>query len=46
MAGQFLVTGDLGKQDEDGYFWYVSREDDWITRAGYRIGPSESSIRY
>ena len=28
-------------QDEDGYFWYVSREDDVITTAGYRVGPSE-----
>jgi acetyl-CoA synthetase len=41
FAGQFLLTGDLGRQDEDGYFWYVSREDDVITSAGYRIGPSE-----
>ena len=40
-AGEFLLTGDLGVQDEDGYFWYVSREDDVITSAGYRIGPSE-----
>jgi acetyl-CoA synthetase len=40
-AGGFLLTGDLGIQDEDGYFWYVSREDDVITSAGYRIGPSE-----
>jgi acetyl-CoA synthetase len=40
-AGEFLLTGDLGKQDADGYFWYVSREDDVITSAGYRIGPSE-----
>ncbi len=40
-AGEFLLTGDLGRQDEDGYFWYVSREDDVITSAGYRIGPSE-----
>jgi acetyl-CoA synthetase len=40
-AGGFLLTGDLGVQDEDGYFWYVSREDDVITSAGYRIGPSE-----
>jgi acetyl-CoA synthetase len=40
-AGGFLLTGDLGMQDEDGYFWYVSREDDVITSAGYRIGPSE-----
>ncbi|MEH2512104.1 acetyl-CoA synthetase [Nitrobacteraceae bacterium AZCC 1564] len=40
-AGGFLLTGDLGVQDDDGYFWYVSREDDVITSAGYRIGPSE-----
>ncbi len=40
-AGGFLLTGDLGVQDEDGYFWYVSREDDVITTAGYRVGPSE-----
>ena len=40
-AGAFLLTGDLGRQDDDGYFWYVSREDDVITSAGYRIGPSE-----
>ncbi len=41
IAGGFLLTGDLGIQDQDGYFWYVSREDDVITSAGYRIGPSE-----
>jgi acetyl-CoA synthetase len=41
FAGEFLLSGDLGRQDEDGYFWYVSREDDVITSAGYRIGPSE-----
>jgi acetyl-CoA synthetase len=40
-AGEFLLTGDLGVQDEDGYFWYSSREDDVITSAGYRIGPAE-----
>jgi acetyl-CoA synthetase len=41
FAGEFLLTGDLGIRDDDGYFWYVSREDDVITSAGYRIGPSE-----
>src|SRR5580658_7418719 len=40
-VGELLLTGDLGIQDEDGYFWYVSREDDVITTAGYRVGPSE-----
>ena len=41
FAGDFLLTGDLGRQDEDGYLWYVSRSDDVITSAGYRIGPGE-----
>ncbi len=27
--------------DEDGYFWFVSRADDVIISAGYRIGPFE-----
>jgi acetyl-CoA synthetase len=40
-VGDVLLTGDLGIQDDDGYFWYVSREDDVITTAGYRVGPSE-----
>ncbi|HEU0146778.1 MAG TPA: acyl-CoA synthetase [Bradyrhizobium sp.] len=41
FAGDVLLTGDLGHQDDDGYFWYASREDDVITSAGYRIGPAE-----
>ena len=41
ICRRFLLTGDLGVQDDDGYFWYVSREDDVITTAGYRVGPSE-----
>ena len=41
FAGDWLLTGDLGRRDEDGYFWYLSRADDVITSAGYRIGPGE-----
>jgi len=41
FAGDWLLTGDLGRCDEDGYFWYMSRADDVITSAGYRIGPGE-----
>jgi acetyl-CoA synthetase len=37
----WLRTGDLGTRDADGYFTYVSRDDDIITSAGYRIGPTE-----
>nr|AOE43159.1 putative acetyl-CoA synthetase [Coremiostelium polycephalum] len=37
----WLVTGDLGKKDSDGYIWYSSRDDDLINSSGYRIGPGE-----
>ncbi len=40
-AGDWLLTGDLGHCDDDGYFWYQSRTDDVITSSGYRIGPGE-----
>jgi acetyl-CoA synthetase len=41
FVGDWLLTGDLGVQDEDGYVWFVSRKDDVIKSAGYRIGPGE-----
>jgi len=34
-------TGDTAWRDEDGYFWYVGRNDDVIKASGYRIGPFE-----
>ncbi len=37
----WLRTGDLGTRDRDGYFTFASRNDDIISSAGYRIGPSE-----
>ncbi|MGI9415458.1 MAG: acyl-CoA synthetase [Hyphomicrobiales bacterium] len=40
-AGDWLLTGDQGSCDEDGYFHFVGRGDDVITSAGYRIGPGE-----
>lgn len=40
-VGDWCLTGDLARKDEDGYFWYVGRKDDLITSAGYRIGPAE-----
>jgi len=39
--GDWCLTGDLAKQDAEGYFWFVGRKDDLITSAGYRIGPAE-----
>ena len=35
------LTGDLYRQDEDGYFSYVSRADDLIISAGYNISGPE-----
>ena len=35
------LTGDLAERDEDGYFWFKSRDDDLIITAGYRVGPGE-----
>lgn len=34
-------TGDMAWRDEDGYFWYIGRNDDIIKSSGYRIGPFE-----
>jgi acetyl-CoA synthetase len=41
FAGEWMLTGDEGTMDADGYFWFGSRTDDVITSSGYRIGPSE-----
>ena len=37
----WLLTGDLGCQDENGFFTFIARDDDVITSSGYRIGPAE-----
>jgi len=41
FKGDYYYTGDLGYKDEDGYFWFVGRDDDIIKSSGYRIGPFE-----
>jgi len=41
FRGDYYLTGDRAYKDEDGYFWFVSRSDDVIISAGYRIGPFE-----
>ena len=35
----WLHTGDQAEQDEDGYVYFVGRDDDVISSAGHRIGP-------
>jgi acetyl-CoA synthetase len=39
FRGRWLLTGDQGTRDAEGYFRFVGRDDDVITSAGYRIGP-------
>jgi acetyl-CoA synthetase len=41
FIGGWMITGDLGMCDEDGYFWFHARADDIISSSGYRIGPGE-----
>lgn len=37
----WYYTGDKAYRDEDGYFWFIGRDDDVIKASGYRIGPFE-----
>lgn len=41
FAGDWLLTGDTGVMDDDGWIRFVGRDDDVITSSGYRIGPGE-----
>lgn len=39
--GAWFLTGDMSMVDEDGYFYFLGRNDDVINSSGYRIGPLE-----
>jgi len=39
--GEWVKTGDMAVQDEQGYVRFVGRNDDIIKSGGYRIGPAE-----
>ena len=41
FIGDWMTTGDLARQDADGYIRFTGRDDDVITSSGYRIGPGE-----
>jgi acetyl-CoA synthetase len=41
FIGDWMTTGDQGECDAQGYVRFVGRDDDVITSAGYRIGPTE-----
>lgn len=41
FIGPWLVTGDRGCFDDEGFVHFLGRVDDVITSGGYRIGPAE-----
>lgn len=41
FEGEWWETGDLVREDEDGYLYFEGRGDDIILSSGYRIGPTE-----
>ena len=41
MHDGWYHTGDTAWRDEDGYIFFVGRNDDIIKSSGYRIGPFE-----
>lgn len=41
LLGDYYDTGDVAVCDENGYYWFMGRNDDVIKCSGYRIGPFE-----
>ena len=37
----WLHTGDIGKMDEDGYFYILDRKNDMLISGGYNVYPRE-----
>lgn len=39
--GDYYLTGDVVERHSDGTYWFSGRDDDIITTAGYRVGPTD-----
>jgi len=45
VRGGWNITGDVYRQDDDGYFWFQCRNDDLIICGGYNIaGPEVENV--
>ncbi len=45
LVDGWLRTGDLGKMDEDGYFYIEGRSKDMVKYKGYKVMPKEVEIK-
>lgn len=41
LINEWFISGDKGKLDDDGYFWFMGRDDDIINTAGHLVSPFE-----
>lgn len=41
MRGEWFLSGDMAKRDEEGYFYIVDRKKELIIRGGYNVYPRE-----
>jgi acetyl-CoA synthetase len=41
LGGDYYHTSDVARRDDDGYYWYVGRDDDVFKSSDYRISPFE-----
>ncbi len=41
IRGDWFLTGDYARIDDDGYVWFLGRRDDLINTFGYRVSPHE-----
>jgi len=41
FQGEWYLSGDVLREDADGYYWFQGRADDLIKASGYRISPFE-----
>jgi acetyl-CoA synthetase len=39
--GEYFLSGDIFRRDEQGRYRFVGRQDDLIVTSGYNVGPSE-----